>query len=526
MSQGGPNSSSGSGANPIESLTGNSGGAVGPDGAMNIDVLGNNATGIDVVGTPGSNLLTLLGLPSTETQVGTVELATAVETGTLTDTLRAITPSSLEPILVTPFMVAPGGAYTTIQSAIDAAVAAGGISQTVMVRPGSFTEDLDFSGCTVFTVGLTMVGAVALGDEGQCEIIGTHTPPASGTLILRNFRLSDATAIFSSAAVGTARLVVIDAEFNVTNGHSFDLVNWNGIFEFFDTNPGTGEDGFINNTGGSTLFLFSAGIGAGTTQTMTLSGTTDIGEGNINCPVNFGTGSAIAIDVCQFTQTVTFSGNSTGDLNMCRFSGGASSSITMSSSASISIANSIVDSANNPSIAGAGAGTLTLTQTSFEDNAALAATLTLGSSSVYPVNMTNGELLIGSTGQPSVAATLTAGTNITVTNAAGSITIDAAGGILAITSLTNADTPYTVLAADEYLSCDVSGGVLTIDLADAPTTGRIVVIKDSGGDAGTNNITVTTTGGAVTLDGSTTFVMNTNFEAANFIFNGASYEVF
>lgn len=42
---------------------------------------------------------------------------------------------------------------------------------------------------------------------------------------------------------------------------------------------------------------------------------------------------------------------------------------------------------------------------------------------------TNGQLIIGSTGaDPSVAA-LTAGTGITITNAAGSITIDAAAGI-------------------------------------------------------------------------------------------------
>ena len=42
--------------------------------------------------------------------------------------------------------------------------------------------------------------------------------------------------------------------------------------------------------------------------------------------------------------------------------------------------------------------------------------------------LTNGQVLIGSTGNAPVAATLTAGANVTITNAAGSITIASSGG--------------------------------------------------------------------------------------------------
>ena len=45
-----------------------------------------------------------------------------------------------------------------------------------------------------------------------------------------------------------------------------------------------------------------------------------------------------------------------------------------------------------------------------------------------PELTTNGQLLIGSTGVAPVASTLTAGTNVTITNGAGSITIAASGG--------------------------------------------------------------------------------------------------
>lgn len=264
MSQGGANNTSGSGNPPIETLTGNSGGAVGPDATFNVDVLGNNGSGIDVVGTPASNLLTIVGIQSSETQRGTVELSTAAETTT-------------------------------------------GISTSLAVHPAGLNTKL-----------------------------GAQT-----------------------------------------------------------------SNGLVYGQGGA-----GSNLGA-------------LGEA------------------------------------------------------------------------------------------------------------TNGELPIGSTGNPPVLSTLTAGSNISITNGAGSITIAAnGGGALDITSLDNTDSPYVVLSTDEYLSCDVSGGVLTIQMPNAPSTGRIITVKDSGGDAATSNITVTTVGGVVTIDGGTSFVMNTNYESARFIFNGTSYEVF
>jgi len=138
---------------------------------------------------------------------------------------------------------------------------------------------------------------------------------------------------------------------------------------------------------------------------------------------------------------------------------------------------------------------------------------------------TNGQLPIGSAGADPVLATLTAGTGISITNGAGSITIDATGGsVLAYTNVNT--TPYVVLSGDQYISVDCSGGAITIELPNTATTGRVIVIKDRTGSAATNNITVTTVGGLVLIDGSASFVMNTNFESIEVIFNSANYEVF
>jgi len=63
----------------IETLTGDTGGAVGPDGANNVNILG--GTGIDVAGNPGTNTLTIsqeTAFDGTGTTVGatTVDLLT------------------------------------------------------------------------------------------------------------------------------------------------------------------------------------------------------------------------------------------------------------------------------------------------------------------------------------------------------------------------------------------------------------------------------------------------------------------
>ena len=95
MSQAGSLGDGGTVLPDIETLTGNAGGAVGPDAAFNIDILGNNTQGINIVGTPGSNLLTVSGINSSTVQIGVVELATDAETIAGVDAIRANTPASL-----------------------------------------------------------------------------------------------------------------------------------------------------------------------------------------------------------------------------------------------------------------------------------------------------------------------------------------------------------------------------------------------------------------------------------------------
>ena len=98
--------------------------------------------------------------------------------------------------------------------------------------------------------------------------------------------------------------------------------------------------------------------------------------------------------------------------------------------------------------------------------------------------------------------------------------------LFAYTNVTTAMSPYTVLTTDYYLSVNSTAGAVTLLFPNAATANRTYIVKDRTGTADTNNITITTVGGAVNIDGATTFVMNTEYEAANLVGNATSYEVY
>jgi hypothetical protein len=138
---------------------------------------------------------------------------------------------------------------------------------------------------------------------------------------------------------------------------------------------------------------------------------------------------------------------------------------------------------------------------------------------------TDGQLLIGSTGLTPVLNTLTAGAGISIANGPGTITISDIGG--SNLTYTNVNTsPYVVLPGDQYLGVDCSVIPITLQFPDAPSTGRVFVVKDFGGFAATNNITITSVGGAIGFDGALTYTMILNFQSLSLLFDGTNYQVY
>lgn len=112
-------------------------------------------------------------------------------------------------------------------------------------------------------------------------------------------------------------------------------------------------------------------------------------------------------------------------------------------------------------------------------------------------------------------------------------TVDANGFVSLLTStfnytnVTHAMSPYTVLTTDYYISVDCSAGVVSLLFPNAPTFKQIWIVKDRTGNAAVNTITITTVGGAVTIDGVTSYSLVSNFGAVNLLANATpTYEVF
>jgi len=97
--------------------------------------------------------------------------------------------------------------------------------------------------------------------------------------------------------------------------------------------------------------------------------------------------------------------------------------------------------------------------------------------------------------------------------------------LFAISSVVSS-SPYAVNATTEYFIPVDTSTTRTIQLPNAPSTGKVFVVKDGTGGAGSQNISVTTPGGVVTIDGATTYTMNVNYQALQFIFDGTNYYVF
>ncbi|QNN23307.1 hypothetical protein HED60_13825 [Planctomycetales bacterium ZRK34] len=78
-------------------------------------------------------------------------------------------------------------------------------------------------------------------------------------------------------------------------------------------------------------------------------------------------------------------------------------------------------------------------------------------------------------------------------------------------------SPYDADLSDYYVGVDTSSGAITVNLP-ASTSGKVIVVKDEGGNAGTNNITV-----VGTIDGGTNHTINVNYGTVSLIGDGSAW---
>lgn len=89
-----------------------------------------------------------------------------------------------------------------------------------------------------------------------------------------------------------------------------------------------------------------------------------------------------------------------------------------------------------------------------------------------------------------------------------------------MTTVVQAQNPYTATTEDVTLVNHT--GIFTVNLPVTPPTGTNLIIKDLSGNASTNNITVSS---SQQIDGSATYLINTNFGSVRVVFTGTTWAI-
>lgn len=479
----------------VTTLTGNSGGAVPPTGG-NINVVGDGIT-INVVGTPGTSTLTI-------SSSGSIPDTFAADSGTATPAAGVITMHGTGDVSTS----AAGSTVTFHGEGVTAFIANSG---TATASLNAITID---GGTGITTSGAGSIvtinasGSVATTFAGDS---GTATPSAN------TITMAGGNNITTSAAGSTVTYSV-----SGTTNHAVQVGNAGGSLTSLSV--GTNGQVLLGSTGANPSFVTPT---AGTGLSITTNATTL--QYALSTPVSIANGGTNATSMTTTDGTIIFDGTrlvttATGTSGQVLTSNGAGVAPTYQN-VSASGAVTSVTGGNNITITGT--ATAPIVNVSGTTNHSLQLGNASGSLTSLGV-ATNGQIPIGLTGADPVLATLTAGTNIVITNGAGSITIaaDTQSASFNYTGITFASSPYTALSTDYYIGADVTLGAISVLLPNAPATGRAFVVKDKAGLAATNNITVTTVAGIVLIDGATSFVMNTAYEAISLIFNGTAYEVY
>ncbi len=172
----------------------------------------------------------------------------------------------------------------------------------------------------------------------------------------------------------------MECTFNVTNGFVFHLPNWKGTLRINDSNAIGVNDGIVHNTGRATLFFNNANLGAGTGQTMLVSGDSRLDLTAINCPANFTAGN-LTLNIGFSTQPTTFSGTVSPEVYLWDFRTEVKTAITQISKHPLILKTCSIDSTANPAIAGT--GIIKCVGVDFTENAQIAESIIQDFSSTY-----------------------------------------------------------------------------------------------------------------------------------------------
>lgn len=262
------------------------------------------------------------------------------------------------------YIVGTGSPYATVQSAIDAANAAGDLT-TVLVRDGTYTENLTlYDGIDIQGVG----PSVAM-------ISGVHTPPESGLLHFSNILLHSTSNILSSLAGGTTDIRFDNCTFSCDNGYVCDLRNWTGDLIFNACSDTSTINGVVYNTSTADVEITNCTIGASTTKIFTAKGNVKIFATDFFAPMSLsGSGTSKIQGGSIIHGNITTADTHTLVIGISGISSGAVQAITHNSTSELLMNNVVINSTNSPAIGGT--GTISINSVSFLNDYDIAGTIT------------------------------------------------------------------------------------------------------------------------------------------------------
>lgn len=243
----------------------------------------------------------------------------------------------------------------------------------------------------------------------------------------------------------------------------------------------------------SPLRVTNGGTGIATVPT---NGQVPIGNGTnyVAAALTAGTGVSITNGAGSITVAasasipnsfVTDSGTATPAANAITISGSSTGLTTTGSGSTVGLTGTLAVTHGGTGLASFTAngmlyasGTTTLSQFAVV-NSAVHVTNSSGAPS-YSSTMTNGQLIIGSTGGTPTAANLTAGANISITNGAGSITITATG-LAGFSWTTVTGTSQAMLSNNGYIANNAGLVTLTLPATSAVGDEIDIIGKGAGG---------------------------------------------
>jgi hypothetical protein len=322
---------------------------------------GNNAVSQITAGIDGVLVSSHTGVPSWLANGTSGYVLTANTNAPPSWQLNATTDYHVARFIVSAGGSADGANYSTIASAITAAVAATGV-QTIFIQPGTYTENLTLA------ANVNLVAFVGDNDTPTVTIVGKATATFAGSCTISGIRLTTNSDNFLAVTGSNATIVTLDnCYLNCSNATGITFSVSNTASRIYLRNCG----GDLGTTGIGLITSTSTGqfkayhtifTNSGSSLTASTTSTSLIVLRFCEMQIAFSATSTGSIDAkyCNLDTSgfnllsLAVTGTGISTYENCAFGGGTAAACTVGSGATVRFWNCSINSSNAAVVSGAG----------------------------------------------------------------------------------------------------------------------------------------------------------------------------